>query len=60
MDAIQTYLGTTETDMAVLWQRMVDKFEGREDISNELPVHNIAVGQVPEPIKKKGVPRKVK
>jgi len=49
IDALQKYLGTTEVDMIVLWDSMVDKIEGR------LP--DIIQPPVQEPkleIKKKG------
>lgn len=36
LDAIQKYLGTTETDLQILWGWLVDKIEGRGIITPEI------------------------
>lgn len=48
IDALQKYLGTSETDMLTLWLWMVDKIEGREqrEVNIDTTVMTKEVGEV--------------
>jgi len=66
IDAIQSYLGVTETDMMTLWIWLVDKIEGRELTKVNLDTTEfdkdvetaVAIANIPK--KKGGRPKKVK
>jgi hypothetical protein len=68
VDALQKFLESEETDMMMLWTKMVDRIEGREEIGISITVtpdpveFKETVGSTgdtnPEPKKKAGRPKK--
>jgi len=57
IDAIQTYLGSNETDMTKLWTMMIDKIEGREVIAPTIINEIVIIEPI---IKRRGRPAKSK